>query len=68
MEFYKVVKLDGSVWLIDGQVLITDHRDYCRVLPFVRRLDPKAKVRAVSAGEVPDNAELIAEKSLSSTI
>ena len=63
-----MVKLDGSVWLIDGQVLITDHRDYCRVLPFVRRLDPKAKVRAVSAGEVPDNAELIAEAEVQSFV
>ena len=62
------VRLEGSVWLADGQVLITDHRDYCRVLPFVRRLDPKAKVRAVTLSEVPNSAELIAEKSLSSTI
>jgi hypothetical protein len=53
-------KLEGSVWLAQGQVLITDFRDYCRVLPIARRLDPKARVRAVAEAEVPEGAELIA--------
>ena len=50
-------KLLGTVWLApDGRVLISDYRDYVKVLQEARSLDPKARVMAVPPEQVPQDA------------
>jgi hypothetical protein len=47
----------GTVWLAaDGRVLISDYRDYVKVLQEARSLDPRARVVAVEQGQVPADA------------
>ena len=48
--------LKGSVWLANGQVLISDSRDYSKVLEVVRALSPAMKVRQMAESRMPDNA------------
>ena len=47
----------GSVWLADGQVLISNHRDYHKVLVIARRLEPGARVRYMPEHMIPRHAE-----------
>jgi poly-beta-hydroxyalkanoate depolymerase len=52
-----VGKLLGTVWLAaDGRVLISDYRDYVKVLQEARSLDPRARVMAVEQWQVPVDA------------
>lgn len=53
------VKVEGQVWLAGDWVYISDYRDYARVLPVVRQLNPMVKVRAISEDEVPPGAERV---------
>lgn len=53
------VKVEGQVWLFQEWVLLTDYRDYNRVRPVVRELNPLAKLRAVDPDEVPPGAERV---------
>ena len=50
-------KLLGTVWLgSDGTVLISDFRDYVKVLEQARSLDPKARVMTMQPEEIPADA------------
>lgn len=53
------VKVEGQVWLFDDWLLLTDYRDYNRVLPVARQLNPLAKARAVAEDEIPPGAERV---------
>ena len=53
------VKVEGQVWLLEDWVLVTDYRDYPRVFPVVRQLNPLAKLRTVAPDELPPGAERV---------
>jgi hypothetical protein len=49
--------LKGSVWLAqDGNILISDSRDYSKVLEAVRAARPDAKVRQMAESKMPNTA------------
>ena len=53
-------KLKGSVWLSRGTVLISDSRDYSKVLEAVRGVAPQTKVRQQAESKMPEDAQRLA--------